>query len=289
MRLPFRPRHLSRDWPGGVIAERYSHLRANEVRVPPETHVRVSLQLRHAPGGRHRWRWGGRTGEGAFAGPHLTVTPAGTEHEWAWDGPAESLHLLLPPALLADAAGHLAGRPGGTPPELLPCVGDPADATSIRLMRALDAELRSPTNGPAYIKHIVGALALRLIARHGTKPAPPVPPPFKGKLTGNQLAAVEELMRAHLEHGLGVERMAAALDLSASHFTHLFHNTTGHAPHRHLMELKLLRARELLATRPDLTVTTVAFSCGFSDASHLGRQFKARFGVRPLAFRKGAQ
>ena len=237
--------------------------------------MRVSLQMRHAPGGRFRWRWGGRTRESAFNHPHLTLTPAGAAHEWVWDSRAESLHVLLPPALLADAAGH----PGDPPPELRPSLGDADDPRAIGLMRLLEAEVRSADVEPTHVQSLLGALAHRLLRTFGT--APVIEPRAKRGLTGRQLATVEELMRARMADGLLVDDMAEALDLSATHFARLFHRSTGNAPHQHLMALQLERAQELLVAHPDLTVLTVAVRCGFSSESHLGRRFRERFRVLP--------
>ncbi|MCO8648737.1 AraC family transcriptional regulator, partial [Burkholderia multivorans] len=34
------------------------------------------------------------------------------------------------------------------------------------------------------------------------------------------------------------------------------------------------------------TVADIASSCGFADASHLGREFRKQFGVPPAAYRE---
>jgi AraC-like DNA-binding protein len=56
-----------------------------------------------------------------------------------------------------------------------------------------------------------------------------------------------------------------------------------------LMQARLQRARELLADSRlrDLPVIEVAARCGFTDPSHFARRFRRRFGVAPLAFRRG--
>lgn len=53
---------------------------------------------------------------------------------------------------------------------------------------------------------------------------------------------------------------------------------------------KALRTAAWLLTSSDRTVTEIASSCGFADASHLGREFKKEYGEAPNAFRMhGAQ
>ena len=39
-------------------------------------------------------------------------------------------------------------------------------------------------------------------------------------------------------------------------------------------------------TSSDRTVADIATSCGFSDASHLGREFRKQYGMPPVAFRE---
>jgi transcriptional regulator GlxA family with amidase domain len=47
------------------------------------------------------------------------------------------------------------------------------------------------------------------------------------------------------------------------------------------MRMRLATASELLAR--GLSVSTVAFECGFADQSHLSRNFKAVYGLTPAA------
>ncbi|HTH76365.1 MAG TPA: helix-turn-helix domain-containing protein, partial [Trinickia sp.] len=39
-------------------------------------------------------------------------------------------------------------------------------------------------------------------------------------------------------------------------------------------------------TSSDRSVADIASSCGFSDASHLGREFRKQYGMPPVAFRE---
>jgi AraC-like DNA-binding protein len=50
--------------------------------------------------------------------------------------------------------------------------------------------------------------------------------------------------------------------------------------------LELCRARLVLPELGARSITEIAFACGFSNAAHFSRSFKARFGQSPRAFRR---
>jgi AraC-like DNA-binding protein len=62
-----------------------------------------------------------------------------------------------------------------------------------------------------------------------------------------------------------------------------FRAAYGSSPHAWLVQMRLLRARQMLARgeRP----VDVAACCGFADQSHLGRWFRRAYGVTPAAYR----
>jgi len=60
---------------------------------------------------------------------------------------------------------------------------------------------------------------------------------------------------------------------------------TGKAPQAYARQIRLRTAAWLL-TSSDKTVADIASSCGFSDASHLGREFRKQFGLPPMMYRE---
>ena len=79
-----------------------------------------------------------------------------------------------------------------------------------------------------------------------------------------------------LEHGM-----------SYSSFRRLFKTFTGLAPNQYLLELKIRKARNLLANTA-LQVQEIAEECGFESHFYFSRLFKQRTGVSPLAYRKNS-
>jgi transcriptional regulator GlxA family with amidase domain len=76
--------------------------------------------------------------------------------------------------------------------------------------------------------------------------------------------------------------MAKAADISPFHLTRVFKKALGMSPHQYLTEVRVHSAHALLAAggeRPSLA--EVASAVGFSDQSHLTRQFKRILGTTP--------
>lgn len=104
---------------------------------------------------------------------------------------------------------------------------------------------------------------------------------------GNEPCAVaraKELMDSRLAYPPSLHELAEAVNLSPFHFARVFRQATGLPPHAWLKQRRLSRARELL--KSDCLPFNVAFALGFSDQSHLNRQFKQAYGVTPGEYRR---
>ena len=99
---------------------------------------------------------------------------------------------------------------------------------------------------------------------------------------GTPLGAARDYLRAHSSEPVTIAQLAAMMGLAESHLIRAFHREFGLPPHAYQMRLRLAAACELLAS--DLSVSTVAFECGFADQSHLSRNFKAVYGLTPAAW-----
>jgi transcriptional regulator GlxA family with amidase domain len=93
------------------------------------------------------------------------------------------------------------------------------------------------------------------------------------------------LMEQHVGRSLSLDELAHKLDLSTRQLERLFKAETGKAPQAYAKQVRLRTAAWLL-TSSDKTVADIASSCGFSDASHLGREFRKQFGSPPMMYRE---
>jgi transcriptional regulator GlxA family with amidase domain len=90
--------------------------------------------------------------------------------------------------------------------------------------------------------------------------------------------------RAALESRAGdpvtIARLARECGLSPDHLRELFLARYGVRPVEYRAQLRLARARELLASTT-LSVAQVARRAGYADPLYFSRVFRARFGITP--------
>jgi AraC-like DNA-binding protein len=96
---------------------------------------------------------------------------------------------------------------------------------------------------------------------------------------------VRQYVDANLDSRLDVQALARMVGMSASHFSRSFHKSVGVSPHMYVLQCRVIRAQELLATT-QLPLAEIALTIGFSDQSHFSRRFHELIGVPPRKFRK---
>lgn len=170
----------------------------------------------------------------------------------------------------------------------MPRIGD-QDPMIERLALSMRSVLGDKDPSAAiYVDYLARALSAHLLRAHssfsGRSPEPRAP----GALTRLQLDRVLECMEANLTRGLTLAELAAAANLSPTHFARRFKATTGSAPHQHMMRLRLQRAQRLLR-ETSRSIAQIAFECGFSHQGHLTRVFTRLSGITPAAYRRAAQ
>ena len=104
--------------------------------------------------------------------------------------------------------------------------------------------------------------------------------------TDARIARAIDYAEAHLDRSLSIAELASVAAMSPSWFQHCFHAATGRPVHTYVRERRLERAR-ILILNARLPLQQIAHACGFADASHMGRAFKARFGTTPGRAREG--
>ena len=227
---------------------------------------------------------------GRWNAAHRTVGSVGltpglrrSRIRWRSASPSfETAHIYLPTALLLDASEelHRVGRSTRTEPPNALAMHDPIVS---HLTLALAGGLRDGESD-LFAGIVSRALAVRLLSlENGVD--------FtddrrsSGALAGARLSAICTFVRENLGRHLTLDRLAAEVGYSRSHFARAFKRATGVSPHRYLLERRMEKATQLLVAS-DASIVEVARVCGFSSGTHLATIFRTHFGQSPGNYRR---
>jgi transcriptional regulator GlxA family with amidase domain len=95
-----------------------------------------------------------------------------------------------------------------------------------------------------------------------------------------KLSEAVTLMEANIEEPLATDDIANLVGISRRQLERLFKQYLGSLPSRYYLELRLQRARKLLADSHH-SIVQIGLMCGFSSGSHFSTAFGALFGITP--------
>lgn len=101
---------------------------------------------------------------------------------------------------------------------------------------------------------------------------------------GQKIEKSKIWMREHLSSEIDLEELASNLNTSYSWFRKIFKDYTGYAPAKYYQELKLHKAKELLA-ETNSPIKEIAYNLGYSNSEHFFTLFKKNTGQTPTEFR----
>lgn len=286
------PRYLIGEVMADSVALQWSGLYARRWRLPrvvdrllvpatPEPHISCNLRgvaefQERDVGGAWITR---QIGEG-----DLFVTRSRTPYEVRFESaPGQqldnlSLHIAVEPFLAALEARY-PGRADRV--EVVDFFGRDAILWPICLTCAELLAARVPGKSPR-----IGALT-QLMAAHIVEKytdAARETPAFRGGLPIHQLRKVEDYITEHLAEEISIERLAELVELSASHFAHVFKETTGMTPLQFVTRQRVTRAQQLIR-ETSRSLIDVGLEVGYSSPSHFAQVFRRVVGVTPTDFR----
>jgi len=199
-----------------------------------------------------------------------------------FDKPYHTLAFYLPRAAL-DAIADDANAPPIRDLSYEPGAGV-NDLTISGLGSLLLPALSHPDQAnPLFVDHVLLAVGVHVAQTYGGMR--PMSRPARGGLTPWQERRATEILRANIKCGVALKEVARECGISVGHFSHAFRRTLGVAPHKWLIEQRVVLSKEKLRDE-GLSLSDVAMECGFSDQSHLTRVFREAVGVSPGAWRR---
>ncbi|WP_068504415.1 helix-turn-helix domain-containing protein [Paenibacillus kribbensis] len=97
----------------------------------------------------------------------------------------------------------------------------------------------------------------------------------------NAISYIED----HYLESITLDEIAGQSEISVRHLNRIFKNDYQTSPIAYLQRLRLERACMLLKNTC-LSITEIAYQCGFNDSNYLARQFRKNYGMSPISYRK---
>lgn len=278
--VPGRPQFSSAASPWrGIVVERHT---VGPIEIPQHEHASFCLHLQTRGTVGLEWWCDGRHGLETPAAGALILLGAGTSDRLRWDGTSDRLIVSLDAAMMERVAQEAGVHD-------LPSFANQwhlhDDALRVLLTEmGREAEKGWPA-GALYGELLGLSLASTLLRQHASVPVRM--PDARGGIPLPRMRRLLEFIEAHLDGDLSLEQLAAETGISPFHFAHQFRASTGITPHQYVLGQRVERAKLLLKV-PQLSMTEIAISTGFSSPTNFVRSFRTRTGVTPGEWRQNA-
>jgi AraC-like DNA-binding protein len=206
------------------------------------------------------------------AGSAFTVSAGQVHANRAAPGGCSFVSIYLSAKGLADALGPEWGTSAAL--DAVPTrvsEGGPVRAALLRLHRLLGAPTSQLDRETALRFLVSTVLAPRREGR--VQPAGAEP---------RAVSRAEDYLRAHWDRPVSLAELSHAAGLSPFHLHRSFSRSVGLPPHAFQLQLRVDRAKTLLARGVD--IASVALRTGFADQSHFTRVFRRSVGITPGRF-----
>ncbi len=213
------------------------------------------------------------------------IQPHGAPAKFSWNGIVRNAVYILSTALKRSVCDDLSVH---DPDRVaMRWVFNQHDPLIADIGKAVNTDLLAGSPlGRMYIDSLSQTLMLHLLRNYSTLTQTRALP--EQGLTSQQRARVEDYMRANITRNMTLTELAAAVNLSPTHFARQFKLSTGRAPHQFLVQLRVSLARDLILSGQQ-SLATVAQQVGFADHSHMTRQFREVLGLTPRDLQKSAR
>lgn len=91
-------------------------------------------------------------------------------------------------------------------------------------------------------------------------------------------------IESNYSESITIDDIAKSANVSTSTCLRLFRTVLNTTPVAYLLVFRLQRALEELKQNDSRTISEIAYSCGFSDASYFNRRFRKEYGITPTEY-----
>ena len=157
-----------------------------------------------------------------------------------------------------------------------------------KICSSIEAENSLHRTGQYYMMKAYLVQLLLLTIRELHKPEQP--PEDTALESANKKNVVEQVLNYfedHYDEKISLDQIAGTMYVSPFYISKVFKSETGDAPIRHLINIRLEKAKELLENGSGDSIQEVAGKVGYDDAYHFSKLFKKKYGISPSTVKKG--
>jgi len=110
---------------------------------------------------------------------------------------------------------------------------------------------------------------------------------FTGKHIEQVIQKARFFIHQKIEQEIDLKCLAEQHQIGYSYFRKMFKKYTGVSPHQYHLELKVMRAKELILTT-DKSIKEIGYELGFRSIFYFSRFFKNKVGVNPSGLKRVA-
>lgn len=195
---------------------------------------------------------------------------------------AEHFYLYIKNDVLTDVANELFGKRLDAIDMHSPV--ETSDRNLQQLLKACMHMLGDAHDSSFRSDYMARAIVAEYYTKHTQLREMPQLAESKVPLSSMQVQRVHDYMQDHLHESFQIADLAASIGMSRTIFFERFIHTVKKTPNQYLQILRVNRAKELLADRK-LSLSDIAFACGYADQSHFARFFKRFVGATPGKYR----
>ena len=117
-----------------------------------------------------------------------------------------------------------------------------------------------------------------------TSSSHPQPVARRAALAPHRVNAVVAYIEEHAAETVGVKKLATVVNMSPFHFARMFKGALGVPPHAYITNVRMERAKRLLATS-NMSLREIATTVGYQTQAHFTGVFHKQVGTTPRTYR----
>ena len=149
------------------------------------------------------------------------------------------------------------------------------------IFQKIEKEYTNPDTYTQHLLRIHTAEMLFLILRHPGSSE-------EVTSTGNELIdGIVKYIKDSYMSDIKLSGVAKLKSVSPEHLSRTFKRCTGFGFNEYVTLLRLRRAEEMIKSEPQMTISEIAYECGFNDGNYFSYKFKKVYGISPMKLRSG--